>query len=143
MACGSANTITGVDGEHVVGSTRVARLMQWAVNPTLATSEEWGDSDTAGYSAFAPGRKTATFTTEGKFDTSSEVYNIFDIGDNSISVLWMNNTLYWDFPCSVCNDFNLTVNVDTQEVVGWTSAWNADGIFYKPGASPNGRSYPS
>jgi len=27
------------------------------------------------------------------------------------------------------------VNIDTEEVIGWTSEWGADGKFYYPGES--------
>jgi len=117
----------------VVETTLVARTTQWAVNPTLATSSEWGDSDSAGFTNFAAGRKACSFTAEGKFDTTNEVYDLFQPEDVLIAVLWLNASLYWDFPRAVNADFNLTVNVDTEEVIGWTSSWNADGEFFYPG----------
>ena len=48
-------------------------------------------------------------------------------------VLWENGARYWYFPCVVIEEFSMTVNVDSQEVVGWSANWGADGIFYKPG----------
>jgi len=139
----SANTVTGRNGEHVVETTRIARNKQWNVNPTLATKSEWGDSDSGGYTARAGGRRDATFTSEGTFDTTSEVWDLFQPGDTVISVLWMNLTLYWDFPRSLNDDFNLIVNIDTEEVEGWTAGFGADGIYYKPGDSPNARTLPT
>lgn len=132
----SLNTLTGRNGKFVVDDTLVARMTQWGVNPTLATSSEWGDSDSEGYTCRAPGRKDGTFTAEGKFDTTDEVYDLFQPGDNAEAVLWMDaSALYWAFPRALCSDFNLTVNVDTEEVEAWTSSWGADGIFYYPGAA--------
>ena len=130
---GTTTAVTGRLGKHVVGSSYVKRITQWVVNPTLATKSEWGDSETNGYTARAAGRKDATFTTEGKFDSTDEQYDLFMPEDKLKSVLWMNATLYWHFPCSMCDDFSLTVNVDTEEVIGWTSSWGADGIYYYPG----------
>jgi len=129
----SLNTLTGRLGEHQVEASLVARIKNWAVNPTLAGKSEWGDSDSGGYTSRAAGRKDCTFTTEGVYDTSDEVFDLFQEGDIVISVLWMNLTLYWDFPRSLCDDFNLTVDVDTEEVIGWTSGWGADGVYYRPG----------
>jgi hypothetical protein len=130
----SLNTLTGRNGKFVVGTTQVARTTQWAVNPTLATSSEWGDSDSSGFTNRAAGRKDATFTSEGKYDSSSEVFDLFQPEDVAIAVLWLDATsLYWDFPRALCTDFNLIVDVDTEEVIGWTSAWGADGVFYYPG----------
>lgn len=130
----SATAKTGRTGKFVVGTTLVARVTQWAVNPTLATSSEWGDSDGGGFTNRAAGRKDNTFTAEGKYDTSSEQFDLFQPEDILIAVLWLDNvSLYWDFPRALCTDFNLTVDIDTEEVIGWTSSWGADGVFYFPG----------
>lgn len=130
----SATALTGRNGKFVVGGTTVARITQWSVNPTMATSSEWGDSDGEGYTNRAAGRRDATFQAEGKYDTASEVYDLFQPGNIAECVLWLNgSTLYWDFPRALCTDFSLVVNVDTEEVIGWTSQWGADGKFYYPG----------
>ncbi len=131
----SLNTLTGRLGELVVGTTRVARTTQWQVSPALANANEWGDSDSAGYTNRSAGRRDCKFTCEGKFDTSNEVWDLFQPEDIAIAVLWMNATLYWYFPRALCIDFQLTVNIDTEEVIGWTSSWGADGLWYYPGQS--------
>lgn len=139
MAC-SETALTGVGGFIYVSNdssgtlTSIARVTNWEVNPSLDTSTEWGDSDGAGYTLRRPGRKGATATTEGKFDTGAEVYDTFK-PDESVAklCLFMSATLYWDFPCAFCNSFSLSVNIDTQEVIGWTAEWGNDGIFYYPG----------
>jgi len=130
----SENTLTGRTGKFVVGTTLVARTTKWDVNPTLAGGSEWGDSDSNGFTNRAPGRKDCTFTAEGKYDTTDEVFDLFQPEDIAIAVLWLNNlTLYWDFPRALCNDFSLSVDIDTEEVIGWTSGWGSDGEFYYPG----------
>jgi hypothetical protein len=134
MASGS--TLTGRNGDFNVAASNVARCTQWAVNPKLATSSEWGDSDSAGYTNRQPGRKDATFTSEGKLDTDNEIYDAFQPEDVAVVLLYLNDTLFWNFPAALCSDFNLTVNIDTEEVIGWTSSWGADGIFYPPGVTP-------
>lgn len=137
------------DGVATGDMTIVTRTTQWAVSPTLATSSEWGDSESAGYTNRASGRKDGTFTAEGKYDTGedrgqtqdvNEIYDLFQPGDYASAVLWLDGSaspvlasLYWDFPRALCNDFGLTVNIDSEEVIGWTSSWGADGIFYYPG----------
>ena len=130
----SLNTLTGRNGKFVVGATQVARLTQWAVTRTLAGGSEWGDSDGAGFTNRASGRKDGTFTAEGKYDTTDEIFDLFQPGDIAIGTLWLDAvSLYWDFPRALNNDFQLTVDVDTEEVLGWTSAWGADGAFTYPG----------
>jgi len=130
----TATVITGRNGEFVFDGARVARVKKWTLNPKLATSSEWGDSDTEGYTARAAGRRDATFDAEGVYDVDTPQYNAFVPGDCAIAILWMSTTLYYYFPSALCLDFSITVDMDTEEVVGWTSNWGADGIYYPPGA---------
>lgn len=130
----SQTALTARLGKFVVEDTLIARTTNWAVSPTLATKSEWGDSDSGGYTNRAAGRKDATFDGEGKYDTADEVWDIFMPEDICESVLWMNATLYWAFPRALCSDFSMTVDVESEEVIGWTSSWGADGIYYHPGA---------
>ncbi len=129
----SENTLTGRGGTFSVAGTAVARITQWAVNPKLASSSAWGDSDGAGFTNRAPGRKDCTFNAEGKYDTSAFAYDLFDQGDIVAAVLGTTGTLGWNFPRAMNEDFSLTVNVDSEEVIGWTSSWGADGAFTSTG----------
>ena len=135
MGADSQTALTGRDGQFVVESSLVARTTKWEVNPKLATKSEWGDSDSAGYTNRAAGRKDATFTAEGKYDTDSEQWDLFAEGDTVLAVLWMNATLYWYFARALCDDFKISVDRDSQEVIGWTSGWGSDGKYYHPGQS--------
>ena len=127
------NTLTGRTGKFVVAGILIARTTQWAVNPTQATKSEWGDSDSAGFTNRAEGRMDATSTAEGKYDSLTEVFDTFQPGDIVIETLFLDPTIYWDFPRALCDDFNLTVDIDSEEVVGWTASFGADGIFTFPG----------
>lgn len=129
------STVTGRTGKFVVGTTQVAKTTKWDVNPTLASSSEWGDSDSGGFTNRRAGRKDCTFNAEGKYSKTASQFTLFKEGDTAIAVLWMNATLYWDFPCALCDNFTVAVDIDSQEVIGWTSAWGADGAYYRPGDS--------
>ncbi len=129
----SLNTVTGRLGKFQVGAVLVARTKNWATNPSLASGSEWGDSDSEGFTNRAAGRKDNTFTAEGTYDTTNEVFDLFQPEDIVDATLWINASLYWQFPRALNNDFNLTVDIDTEEVTGWTSAWGADGRYYYPG----------
>lgn len=134
----SENTLTGRLGRAVVDDQLIARTTQWGVQRKSGSSE-WGDSDSAGYTNRSAGRKDATFSTEGKYDTTDEVWDLFQPEDIAEVVLWLNiTTLFWEFPRALNTDFNLTVNVDTEEVIGWTANWGADGVFYSPGEAGAG-----
>ena len=124
----SETALTGLGGEHTVEGTQIARLTQWQLGWKLANTAEWGDSDSEGWTNRAAGRKDATFTDEGKYDTESEVFDLFEPGDIATSVLLVTgSTLSFAFPRSLNQEFSLTVNVDTQEVIGWTGSWGTDG----------------
>lgn len=131
----SENTLTGRNGKFVVDDTLVARITKWDVNPKLASSNEWGDSDSGGYTNRSRGRKDATFNAEGKYDTTDEIFDLFQEGDIAECVLWLANSagLYYAFPRALCSEFSISTVVDTEEVIGWTSGWGADGIYYHPG----------
>ena len=141
----SENTLTGRNGKFVVDEELCARVTMWSVNPTLANTNEWGDSDSEGYTNRSAGRRDATSEAEGKYDTTDEVFDLFAPEDIATETLWMDATsLYWDFPRALCTDFSLSVDIDSEEVIGWQSSWGADGIFYRPGQSgAPSRSLPS
>jgi hypothetical protein len=128
----SETALTGRLGKLSVDGTMVARTTQWSVNPKLANKSEWGDSDSGGYTNRAAGRFDATFSTEGKYDTSSQQFDLFMPGDIVAAILYMNTLVFWSFPRALCDDFKMTVNIDTEEVIGWSAEWGADGIFTKP-----------
>ena len=128
----SSTALTGRNGRFSVDGTEVARITQWALNPTLATSTEWGDSDSSGYTSRAPGRKDCTFTAEGKYDSgNNNGYDLFQPGDmvRAVLLLTADATPAYTFASALCTDFNLTVNIDTEEVIGWTSSWGSDGSY--------------
>ncbi len=143
MPTTSATALTSRGGKFTVDDQLVARITGWEVNPKLASSSEWGDSDGQGFTNRMAGRKDATFTAEGKFDVNDEIFDLFQPEDIAIAVLWLDAATYWDFPRALNDDFNLTVDVDTEEVIGWTSAWGADGPYYYPGhPDANARALP-
>ncbi len=127
----SSNTLTGRGGTFSVDNTSIARITQWGANPTLASSSEWGDSDSGGFTNRAAGRKDCTFTAEGKYDSTQELYTLFEPEDIVLAILGTTGTPGFNFPRALCSDFNITVNVDTEEVIGWSSNWGADGTYTK------------
>lgn len=132
----SETALTGETGKFVVDGELVARATGWDVNPTLASKSEWGDSDSEGYTNRAAGRRDATFNAEGKYDVDDEQFDIFYPHDILAVVLWMRNTapnLYWAFPRALCDDFSMAVDMDSEEVIGWTTKFGSDGIYYRPG----------
>jgi hypothetical protein len=133
----SATALTGRFGKFRVGSTNVARVSEWEVSPSLAHKAEWGDSDSAGFTNRMGGRKDCKFSAQGKHDTAAPQYSLFAPGDIVAANLFMDiqSNLGWTFPRALCEDFKLVLNMDTEDVVGWTSAWGADGEYLPPGST--------
>ena len=140
---GSATSMTGRYGAFYAEGTRVARCTQWAVSQKPASVSEWGDSDGWGWTCRAPGRRDVTFTAEGKFDRTNNQWDLFVGGDYAEAKLYLRKpapgdvgsedaTYTYYFERAVCMEFNLTVNIDTEEVIGWTSSWGNDGPVTLP-----------
>jgi len=136
--CPSASAITGSDGNVMVGTHRVARIMEWSITANIQVSE-WGDSDAGGFTNRKRGRRDATGTIGGKFDTDFPVNQVFEEGDSAVLVLFETATRYWYFSCGLITEYSTQVNVDSGEVVGWSANFGSDGIFYRPGdaGAPN------
>lgn len=130
----SSTALTGRTAKFQISNTTVARATEWSGSRKMATKSEWGDSDGNGWTNRAAGRQDFTFTSSGKYDTSSEQFDLFMAGDILQVGLWMDNSaLYWAVPRALCDNFDLSVNIDTEEVLGWSAAWGADGQVYFPG----------
>lgn len=140
----SSTALIGRFGQLEVGSRVIARLTQWTVTEALATTSEWGDSDGNGFTQRAPGRRSATIAAEGKFDVTSRQPILIRPGNIYTVRCWMHKSgavaaqIAYHFPRVITTSFELVVNVDTEEVIGWTAEFQSDGIFYYPGeeASP-------
>lgn len=144
----SATTTTGRHGKLWAGAAgasltananQVKRTTQWSVSQKPAAVMEWGDSDGGGFTNRAPGRRDATWTAEGKFDLTTQQWDVFQGGDYCAAELYVNSqdysSLKYAFSRSVCTEFGLVVNIDTEEVVAWTSGWGNDGTFTTPGGA--------
>jgi len=60
---------------------------------------------------------------------------LFEPGDIAAAVLYVSGSgLTWTFARALCTDFSLAVDIDTEEVIGWTSEWGADGEYTSPAA---------
>jgi len=125
----STSTLTGRGGSFSADGTAIARITQWSANPTLATSNEWGDSDSGGFTNRSAGRKDCTFNSEGKYDSGGSSYTLFEPEDVVLAILGTTGTPGFNFPRALCNDFNISVNVDSEEVIGWTTSFGADGAY--------------
>lgn len=136
---GGSTALNGVDGTAVLNEVAVCRLTQWSINHTMGETA-WGDNKTEGYTARKRAREDATGTLTGKFDTSTKIYATAENssglpGLSCKLVLWEKRQqgFNWVFPCVLIQNFQMTVDMDSKEVVQWTMDFGADGKFYRPG----------
>lgn len=130
----SSTTLTGSLGKAVIAGYLVYRLTNWSLT-TSCSETAWGDSDSAGYTERAAGRKDGTGSITGKYSTERTMYSLFVAGDIAKLVLWQNATLYWALPRVLFSNFTIGFNPDTREVVEWSADYGADGRYYYPGES--------
>lgn len=135
----------GNEGKVNVDDEQIARLTQWSLNSSVSETA-WGDSDSEGFTNRSPARKDCTGSIQGKFDNDDKVYDLFAPGDLVELVLFEANVAnaYWTFPSALIQNYQITYDQDSKEVVGWQSDWGADGRFYPPGsAGAPVQTYPS
>ena len=125
---------SGELGKAVIDDVLVVRLTQWTLTAVVSESA-WGDSDSQGFTNRKKAKRDATGSVTGKFDTDTTPYELFEEGDIAKLALWETTTAYWVFPRALMQNFKITYDQDTKEVVEWSSDFGADGIFYKPGAA--------
>lgn len=131
----------GKDGKVVIDNEIIVRVKQWTVN-AVASESVWGDSGSAGYTFRKAARWDATGTIVGVMDDVTRVYGQIAsattdmVGRAIVLNLWekhANSGRGWYFPCAIISGFDITVDMDTKEVVEYTITWGADGQWYRPG----------
>ena len=139
------SALSGVDGKVVINNKIISRVKQWTLNNTWAESA-WGDSGSGGYTFRKRARNDATGTVVGVMDdgANNRIYAEIasaatDFVGRSVTIsLWEKHGdagRGWWFPCALIQSFDITLDMDTKEVVEYTLSWGADGIFYRPAQS--------
>lgn len=132
------NTITGVGGRLMKGDTGsleiVARIQTWSIDPSVGDNA-WGDSDGAGFTLRRAGRKDMTGSVTGKYDTSSKIFHPtnFREGTELDLALFAAAGTYWYVPVVITSGPAFEIDVDTEDVVGWSFDFGSTGRFYLPG----------
>jgi hypothetical protein len=103
-----------------------------------------------GYTARKAARKDATGSLTGVQNQGTGVNDIMYILSQRSSEAWdpvgekLSVTLWesgspsnraWYFPSALIQNFNITYDMDTKEVVEWTVDFASDGKWYRPGQS--------
>lgn len=142
---------SGAGGQAYINGRYVVRLKQWSVSVT-ASESAWGDSDALGFTNRKLARKDCTGSLTGVQQHSNantqDIYQIISGSTNSRTPLagrvtslelWEDNFYAgdsWYFPSVLIQNFNITYDMDTMEVVEWTMDFAADGLFFRPYETP-------
>ncbi len=124
----SLNTVSGRGGSVSIDGTPLLRIKNWSVTISRVGGSEWGDSDSNGFTNRSVGRKDCTGTMEGVYDTTSPAVAILDPNE-VVAVALGSNGPSFSFARAIITDFSLTVDADTEEVIGWNASFGADGEF--------------
>src|SRR3990167_7712982 len=132
----SSTARTGALGKAVVAGYLIYRLTEWTFNPTCDETA-WGDSDSAGFTVRAAGRKDGEGSIKGKYDTARTMFSLFMPGDIGKLILWQTATAldYWALPRVLISSFDIGFNPESREVVEWSADFGCDGAYYYPGQS--------
>lgn len=121
---------SGKDGKVLAGATQLAEITKWTFNPK-SNNPAWASSDSAGYKKRVAGVKDGGGSIEGKFDSSSKFYTLVAEGDEVTLKLYLDATRYYSVP-AIIDDYSLTVDMDTGDVVGWSANFSTNGAWTEP-----------
>ncbi len=145
LVSNGGTALGGVGGRVVIDGNIIVRVKTWSLNSVVSESA-WGDSNSGGFTNRKPARADATGTIVGVMDDVTRIYSYFSGGDfvgRLVQLsLWEKLTSAggaatrgWWFPCALIQGFDITLDMDTKEVVEFTMSWGSDGIYYRPGAA--------
>lgn len=148
MAATGNTARCGTDGQAHINGVYVPRVKQWSV--TCSTSEStWGDSDSVGFTNRKAARRDCTGSITGvqeggTYDKNKDIMGILAGGLTALTnptrvvaiTLWEESgaapNRRWWFPSAMVQNFNITYDMDTKEVVEWSLDFASDGVFYRP-----------
>ena len=147
MSANGLSARCGENGQAHINGVYVPRVKQWSI--TCSSSEStWGDSDSVGFTNRKAARRDCTGSLTGvQEDNDGATKNIMRIlagSDAALSnptrisnlTLWEENGVTpkrrWWFPSAMVQNFNITYDMDTKEVVEWTLDFASDGVFFRP-----------
>ena len=123
---------TGLNGNVLCGSTRLARITNWTI--TASTGETtFADSDSSGYTQRAPTRREATGSVDFKYDNSFEMWERVREGECCALTLFVDLTHYWYIPVALIQNLTINVNIEDLEVIDGSFDFASSGIYYAPG----------
>lgn len=126
---GSVETTSGSGG----GDGAQAEITGWTFN-TTSNNPSWASSTNPGYKKRVAGVKDATGTINGKYNAANAIFDTLAPGVTATLTLKLDSGNYYTVP-AIIDDFNLEVDMDNGDVVGWTANFSSNGAWANPGDS--------
>lgn len=123
---GSVETTSGSGG----GDGAQTEITGWTFN-TTSNNPSWASSTNPGYKKRVAGVKDGSGTVNGKYDSSNAIFDTFEPGVTVTLTLKLNNSNYYEVP-AIVDDFNLEVDMDNGDVVGWSMNFSTNGEWTEP-----------
>lgn len=118
--------ISGVGGSVDSGS-ELAEITTWTFT-TTSNNSAWASSTNPGYKKRVGGVRDCSGTVNGKFNGDLTDYDDLEAGASVTLTLKINATHYYTVPALV-DEFNLEVDMDNGEVVGWSLNFSGNGAW--------------
>lgn len=125
---GSVETTSGSGG----GDGAQAEITGWTFN-TTSNNPSWASSTNPGYKKRVAGVKDGNGTISGKYDSSNTLFDTLEPGVTVTLTLKINATgsNYYVVP-AIIDEFNIEVDMDNGDVVGWTANFSTNGEWSEP-----------
>ena len=127
------NGISGIRGQAAVTSATdwiVAELTKWVFNPK-ATNPAYRSNKTGGFTARVIGYKDGSGSIDGKWEPTDVATAWLAEGNKADLKLTVTDSQMYLVP-ALFNSFQLTVDVDTAEVTGWTANFDTTDAWTAP-----------
>ena len=118
--------ISGIGGSVDSGS-ELAEITTWTFT-TTSNNPAWASSTNPGYKKRVGGVRDCSGTVNGKFNGALTDYDALEAGSSVTLTLKLNDTHYYTVPAFV-DEFNVEVDMDNGDVVGWSLNFSGNGAW--------------
>lgn len=107
--------------------SKIAEITTWTFT-TTSNNSAWASSTDPGYKKRVGGVRDCSGTVNGKFNGDIEQYNDLEAGSSVTLTLKINTANYYAVP-AIIDEFNIEVDMDNGEVVGWSMNFSGNGAW--------------
>ena len=123
---GSVETTSGSGG----GDGAQAEITGWTFN-TTSNNPSWASSTSPGFKKRVAGVKDGSGSISGKYNSANAIFDTLEVGVTVTLTLKVNATNFYAVP-AIIDSFNIEVDMDNGDVVGWTADFSTNGEWTEP-----------